>query len=133
MVGGRGKAAGEPRPSDETEYKLGGMNHHADYETWVVETGDTIVTKRAAGASLSPVERLAYCLWVVDYGMRNAGDLGAAQDIHPDFQREAAGLAGELGLPFTRQSFELPAESFQSEYFDRFDRICAEIQGAFSL
>jgi hypothetical protein len=106
------------------------MNQGPDNETWVVETGDAIITKRAGGVRLSPVERLVYCLWVADYGMRNAGDLDTARDLYHDFQREAAELAGELGLLFTRQSFGLPAEVLQAEYFDRFDRICVEIQGA---
>lgn len=44
------------------------MNQHPDYETWVVEAGDVIITKRARGVRLSPLERLVYCLWVADYG-----------------------------------------------------------------
>ena len=100
-----------------------------DNETWVIETGAAIVTKMAGGARLLSVERLIYCLWVADYGMRNAGDLNTARDVYRDFQREAAALARELGLVFTHQSFKLPAEVLQVEYFERFDRICAEIQG----
>lgn len=106
------------------------MTQSPGNETWVVEIGDAVITKRAGGVRLSPVERLAYCLWVADYGMRNAGDLDAARDSYHDFQREATKLARELGLPFTRQSFGLPAEVLPAEYFDRFDRICVEIQGA---
>ena len=109
------------------------MNQHFDNETWVVETGDAIIAKRAGGVRLPPIERLAYCLWVADYGMRNAGDLDTARDLYYDFQPEAAELARELGLLFARQSFELPTEVLQVEYFERFDRICAEIQGAFTL
>lgn len=106
------------------------MNQHPDNETWVVEAGDAIIARRARGVRLSPLERLVYCLWVADYGMRNAGDLDTAREIYHDFQREAAELAGELGLPLTHQSFRLPAEVLQEEYFERFDRICTEIQGA---
>jgi hypothetical protein len=109
------------------------MYRHNDNETWVVEAGDAVITKRAEGVSLSPLERLVYCLWVADYGMRNAGDLDTARDLYQGFQAEAAGLARELGLLFTRQSFELPTEVLQAEYFGRFDRICAELQGAFTL
>ena len=109
------------------------MNQHPDNETWVVEAGDAVITKKAEGVSLSPVERLVYCLWVADYGMRNAGDLDTARDLYHGFQREASELARELGLLFTRQSFELPAEILQAEYLERFGRICVEIQGAFTL
>src|SRR5262249_18465848 len=119
-----------PLAAPEAEYELGGMIHHPDNETWVLEAGDAVITKMAIGARLSPVERLVYCLWVADYGMRSAGDLDAARDLYPDFQCEAAELAGELGLSFTRQSFGLPAEVLQTEYFERFDLICVEIQGA---
>ena len=108
------------------------MSSYSDNASWVVIAGDAIIAKRAGvgTAVLSPVERLVYCLWVADYGMRNAGDLDTARDLHPDFQGEAAGLAGELGLEFTRDSFALPLETLQVEYFDRFDRICDEIKGA---
>lgn len=106
------------------------MDQHPDNETWILEAADIVITKRVGGARLSPDERLVYCLWVADYGMRNAGDLDVARDIHRDFQREAADLAKELGLPFTRQSFGLPPEVLRAEYFERFDRICAEIRGA---
>ena len=108
------------------------MDQHPDNETWVIEAGDAIITQRAEGVTLSPVERLVYCLWVADYGMRNAGDLETAHDLYHGFQPEAAELARKRGLEFARQSFELPAEVLQAEYFERFDRICAEIQGAFT-
>ncbi|WP_139354080.1 hypothetical protein [Sinorhizobium sp. A49] len=56
-----------------------------DNETWLVEAGCIVVeTKALVGyAPLSPLERLIYCVWVADYGMRNAGDLKAAADVHP--------------------------------------------------
>jgi hypothetical protein len=109
------------------------MNQHPDNETWVIEAGDGIITKRAEGVILSPAERLVYCLWVADYGMRNAGDLETAHDLYQGFQTEAAELARNLGLEFARQSFELPADALRAEYFERFDRICTEIRGVFTL
>ena len=66
---------------------------HTDNETWVVEAGDTVIQKKASCGieRLSPWERLVYCLWVADYGMRNAGDhmfgrrlLGAGGSITPE-------------------------------------------------
>ena len=109
------------------------MNQVPDNETWVVEAGDAIITRKAEGSSLSAVERLVYCLWVAGYGMRNAGDLNTARDIYHGFQPEAAELAGRLGLLFTRQSFELSAEDLQAGYFERFDRICVEIRRVYAL
>ena len=61
-----------------SECELAGMYQHTNKETWLVGAGDAVITKNAGGVSLSPVERLVYCLWVADYGMRNAGDLDAA-------------------------------------------------------
>ncbi len=101
-----------------------------DNETWLIDAGDAVITKRASGSQLSSVERLIYCVWVADYGMRNAGDLETADDLHPEFQSEAVGLAEELGLPFTRDSFTLPTLDLQGRYFERFDRVCCEIRGA---
>ena len=108
------------------------MNQVPDNEIWVIEAGDALITKKAEGSSLSAVERLVYCLWVADYGMRNAGNLDTARDLYHDFQPEAAEMAGQLGLLFTHQSFELPAEDLQAEYFDRFDWICVEIQRVYA-
>ncbi len=90
-----------------------GMTQYSDHETWLIEAGNDIITRKAGGASLSPLERIVYCLWVADYGMRNAGDLVTARDLYPNFQRDAADLAGAIGLPFTRESFSLPEESFR--------------------
>ena len=106
------------------------MSPHSDNETWLVEAGDAVIAKKADGVGLSSVDRLVYCLWVADYGMRNAGDLDTAGDLYQDFQREAVYLARELGLDFTCESFSLPTEAFQGQYFARFDRICDEIKDA---
>ena len=106
------------------------MGTPTNNETWIIEAGDAVIAKRTAlgNSALSPLERLIYCVWVADYGMRNAGDLETACDLYPDFQREAAHLAGELGLGFTHGTFSLPTVAIQAEYFERFDRICDEIK-----
>ena len=108
------------------------MSAPSENEDWIIDAGDEIITKKASVgmAALSAMERLVYCLWVADYGMRNAGDLATAHDLYPGFQREAADLAQELSLPFTSESFSLPAAAFQQQYFQRFDRICHELQHA---
>jgi hypothetical protein len=51
------------------------MTVQIDNETWVIEAGDAVIQKKARSGmgSLAPWERLVYCLWVADYGMRNAG------------------------------------------------------------
>lgn len=108
------------------------MNVPTDNETWVIDAGDEVIQKKArAGASaLAPKEKLLYCLWVADYGMRNAGDLETARDLYADFQKEGAGIAKSLSLEFTHESFALPKEDLQRQYFERFDRLCNEIKRA---
>ena len=106
------------------------MSLPSDNETWLIDAGDEVIQKKATNGmpSLTSREKLIYCLWVADYGMRNSGDLATAFDLYPDFQREAMILAEELSLEFTRQSFSLPTEVLQRQYFERFDRICDELK-----
>ncbi len=45
-----------------------------DFETWIIETGDAIIQKQSeqGKAPLSPIEQAVYCLWVIDYAVRNS-------------------------------------------------------------
>jgi hypothetical protein len=108
------------------------MRAPTDNETWVIETGDTIVCKRTRGGieCLSPWETLVYCLWVADYGMRNAGDLNAAADICAEFHSNARRIAEVLSLRLTHEAFSLSQSDLEREYFDRFESICDEIKDA---
>jgi hypothetical protein len=107
------------------------MRAHTANQTWVVETGDRVIQKRAQTgvASLSDWERLVYCLWVADYMMCNAGDFANA-DMYPAFQSDAVRFAQRLGLVATREAFSLSRRKLQKEYFDRFEKMCDEIKGA---
>jgi hypothetical protein len=99
-------------------------------ESWIIEVGDVVIQKKAGTGigSLSHIERLIYCVWVADYGMRNAGDLEAAHDVYSNFQPEAEQLARELGLQHTLNAFALSTLDLQREYFDRFEMICNELR-----
>jgi hypothetical protein len=103
-----------------------------DNETWIIDAGDTIVRKRADGGweALSPLERLIHCLWVADYGMRNAGDLTAACDLYKSFHEEALQLSKVLKLSITQSAFALSLADLEQQYFRRFDAICDEIRAA---
>ena len=103
-----------------------------DNETWLIETGHDLIEKKAAAglASLSPMQRLVYCLWVADYGMRNAGDLETASDLYAPFQDEGRKLAAELSLPSTLAALSLPKADLQGRYFDLFDGVCSELRTA---
>jgi hypothetical protein len=106
------------------------MGAPTDNETWIIDAGDAVIQKktREGIASLSSIEGLVYCLWVADYGMRNAGDLEAARDVYADFQTEAVRFSQELGLGTTHRVFSLPVPDLQREYFSRFEEICDEIK-----
>jgi hypothetical protein len=105
---------------------------HTDNENWIVEAGDTVIQKKARGdiECLSPWEMLVYCLWVADYGMRNAGDLDTAADVYPQFHLDAKRMAKTLSLRLTNEAFSLSQGDLEREYFDRFESICDEIRAA---
>ena len=103
-----------------------------DNETWIIETGDAVIQKIAHSGmvSLTSWEMLVYCLWVADYGMRNAGDLNTAADVYASFQTDARRIAEELSLQLTHKTFSLAKVDLEQGYFDRFESICDEIKRA---
>ena len=108
------------------------MRGPTDNETWIIEARDDVIHKEAdhGRSSLSPIECLIHCLWIADYGMRNAGDLETAADLYSDFHSEGRELAEKLSLPFTLETFALSSDEFANQYFERFDRVCDEIKNA---
>jgi hypothetical protein len=103
-----------------------------DNEKWLLDVANDIIEKKAAlgYASLDPLERLTYCLWVADYGMRNGGDLATASDLHLSFITDARSAAVELGLPHSVTAFSLSAIELERRYFALFDDLCQEIRAA---
>ncbi|WP_066812494.1 hypothetical protein [Sphingomonas asaccharolytica] len=107
-----------------------------DWETWLLEdAGHPIIEKMTERGidALSPVERLTYCMWVADYGMRNGGDLETAADLYPQFKSEAAEIAADLRLQKTTEVFDLTDSELATVYFDRFDELCTEISEALGV
>jgi hypothetical protein len=104
----------------------------SDNETWLIDVGDTIIRQRATRGEgiLTRLDRLIYCLWVADYGMRNAGDLIAAYDLCGSFHNEGSQLSQELGLTVTHSAFALSRTDFEQQYFRRFEAICDELRAA---
>lgn len=107
------------------------MPLHPDNERWLLDTADATLRRRAGSGEgvLTPHERLLLCLWAADYGMRNAGDLRTAEDLHPGFSAEARALADVLGLDHMRAVFSLPVARLEAQYFDRFEALCDELRG----
>jgi len=108
------------------------MSTPSENETWVVEAGGDVVEKKAEVGlnGLSEHEQLLYWLWWADYMMNNAGDFAGAEDLNRDFQSEIVNCANKLDMRFTAETFLLPRETLREQYFDRFDRVCAELRGA---
>ena len=100
-----------------------------DNETWIIEAGDAVIQRQQCAARLTSLEQLIYCVWVADYGMRNAGDLAAGRDLYERFREEALRLSQELGLSATSSAFALVPAELERQYFERFDAICDELRG----
>ena len=100
-------------------------------EDWLLEAGEAVVERKAARsyAGLTARERLIYCLWVADYGMRNAGDLASASDLHPGFMADALAAARDLGLPQVEVAFALSPADLERRYFSLFVSLVEEIKG----
>ena len=89
------------------------------------------IIDKMAGAdysSLPPLDRLIYCLWAADYGMRNAGDLATVADLHPTFLDDGKLAAQELALPRTAAAFSLSADDLEHACFRLFDEVISEIR-----
>jgi len=105
-----------------------------DNETWLLDAGDGVIRKkRSLGyPSLSSLERLTYCLWAADYGMRNAGDLTTAADVHPSFLADGKAAALDLALPQSVAAFSMSCDELERRYFDLFDALVSELRTAWS-
>lgn len=102
-------------------------------ETWILDTGDAIIAKRSSAGedSLSDLEQLIMCLWAADYGMRNAGDLEAADEVNEGFLKRGAAFAAKIDTPQTLAAFNLSKEELEAQYFDRLGRIVAELSAQY--
>jgi hypothetical protein len=100
-------------------------------EDWLLKVSEAIIRKKidAGVASLSPHEHLTYCVWVADYGMRNAGDLEVCDDLYSGFQEIARRIAKELSMNASLEAFSLSKQGLCREYFTRFEAICDELRG----
>lgn len=103
----------------------------SENESWIVEIGHEIIKKEEVHKlDLLPWEKLVHCLWVADYGMKNAGDLEAAFELDPNFQIEGKRLAEQLSLSLTLAAFSLTPEELEKQYEDLFEQVCDELKYA---
>ena len=107
-----------------------------DGETWLVEfRGHEIVGKLAnrGRSALSEIEALIYFFWVLDYSVRNAGDVALGEDLEPNLFTELRDLSRELELSETLQFVtvdfsSLSGDDLETLFYDSFDIVCDEIR-----
>ncbi len=103
-----------------------------ELEDWIIEKGDAVIQRQALYPEhVTAEEQLVYCLWCVDYGMRNAGDLQPAFDIKHDVMDKGRSLSSTLALPRSEAFFTLPVIDAERQYFDKFEEVCSEIEAAY--
>jgi hypothetical protein len=100
-----------------------------DYESWLLDATEPVLRREIeVGASaLAGWERALYCLWVADYSMRNAGDLGSAYDLASDFKSAGLAAARTTDLRAMASLFELDDVEFARQYAGSFDEVCREL------
>lgn len=93
-----------------------------DSESWIVETGSRIIRKKAdlGEGALSPHEKALYCLWVIDYSVRNSGTLAAVEDLHPSAVRDLRAFAMRHDLQNLNQW--LAGASDEEEFCESYDQ-----------
>jgi hypothetical protein len=104
----------------------------AELEDWVIEKGDAVIQRRSFyPETVSAEEELVYCLWCIDYAMRNAGDVQPSIDIKSDVLEEGARLSNQLGLRQSEALFRLKSSEIERHYFERFEAISSEIEASY--
>ena len=86
--------------------------------------------KGSGSASMSPLDRLIYSIWAVDYSMRNAGDLANLKVMHPSCLADGRSAAKVLILPRSLAAFSFSASELGSQYFELFDDVTREVRDA---
>jgi hypothetical protein len=97
----------------------------SENESWLVEAGGDVIEKKAKVGleKLSAAERLLYCFWVIDYCMRNAGDLVQVDLLHKNCIGEAMQLSKRLSLPVAEGAFALSVPELEAQYESRFEAV----------
>ncbi len=106
-----------------------------DNETWLIEVGDEIIEKKASSGyeKLSMLERSIYCLWVLDYAVRNSGGLGQIEDLHSSALVELLSSAESQNWKRV-ESLVSGSENepeFCEKYYEQFDLACNELRSQY--
>lgn len=95
-----------------------------DNETWLIEFGDKIIEKKSeVGIEvLTDYEKAIYCLWVVDYSIRNSGTLDAVEDLYPRALVEFESFSAKHKWLPKLSLMEIV--SSQESYYQNYDVLC---------
>jgi len=104
------------------------MNIDLDNETWLIELGDGVIEKKAKFGinTLTDYEKSVYCLWAIDYSIRNSGTLDALEDIYPEAVSELEYLSSENNWLSKFSIKEI--SSSEDAYYKNFEEICNELR-----
>jgi|GEM_PF-1319400 len=108
------------------------MTDYSDNQSWLHESGYNLSQKKDEDgfANLNPWDRLIYCLWIADFGIRKEGSLSAAMNMYEDFQTEGKRAAQELSLRHCHKSFSLAPEEFGECFLENINTLCDEVRKA---
>ncbi len=104
------------------------MSMELDNETWLIEFGDDVIEKKAeiGVKALTDYEKTVYCLWVIDYSIRNSGTLDSLEDIYPDAISEFESVASKNNWLSTFSIQEICNN--QEAYYNNFEELCNELR-----
>ncbi|MPW29603.1 hypothetical protein F9L16_11430 [Agarivorans sp. B2Z047] len=104
------------------------MSMKLDNETWLIELGDDVIEKKAEIGieALTDYEKSVYCLWVIDYSIRNSGTLDALDDIYPEAISEFDSLTGKNN--WLSKSSIKDISSSEEAYYNNFEELCNEFR-----
>lgn len=108
-----------------------------DLETWIIETGDSVIQKLndAGASSLTAIERAIYWMWSIDYAVRNSGSFGPLQNIESTAIHDLHAFATNTGLPKLASWLESAADepTFCESYYEQFEKPCFELREAYNV
>ena len=111
------------------------MSMNLDNESWLIEIGEEIIEKKAAVGicALTNIEHAIYCLWVIDYAVRNSGSLEPVKELYPTAIKDLSNLSQTnswLLNSKTAAESENPAQ-FCSSYYESFENRCGELRSVY--
>lgn len=103
-----------------------------DAETWLLTAADEVHHKKAerGGASLTAAEHAIYCMWVIDYAVRNSGTLEPMRELYPGAGAELEAFARRSSLGRLGAWAKSIADEarFCETYEGSFPSACAELR-----